>query len=149
MVSVPSINHKKCPYSPPVPCGIWWHILHFGAHEEGHSPSKLEKPGRRALRACYKVKIHSHKIMASQRILKHAPTQGGLTKILDGSIFPRSIFRGLYPLCTQQHIRRSFINVGNRCHIIYYKPLYYKGDPSIRVESPGEPLQYCTKPYWC
>ena len=52
-VGVPSIKHHNWEYLPPVPCGILRKILHCGSHEEGHSPRKLEKPGRGVLRYRY------------------------------------------------------------------------------------------------
>ena len=66
-VSGPNIKHNNLAHSPPITCDIWWHILHSGSHEEGHSPSKLEKSGRGVLRAHYAGKIHSKQIVASQK----------------------------------------------------------------------------------
>ena len=42
-VSGTSIKHHNWACFPPVPCGIWRHIINCGSHEEGKSPSKLEK----------------------------------------------------------------------------------------------------------
>ena len=64
-VSGPSIKHQNWECFPPVPYGIWLHIIHCDTHEEGNSPRKLEKPDRWSLRACYAGKLHSFKIVAS------------------------------------------------------------------------------------
>ena len=47
----PIIKYQNWACFPPVPWGIWQHILYCGAHEEGTDPKKLGKPGRGALRA--------------------------------------------------------------------------------------------------
>ena len=60
-VSGPSNKHHNWEYFPPVPRGILRHNLHCGAHKEGHSPRKLENPGRGATRDFYAGKMHSYK----------------------------------------------------------------------------------------
>ena len=134
-VDGPSIKHHNWEYLPPVPCGVWWHILQCGVHEENRSPGKLGKPGRGALRACYAGKLHSCKIVAFQQILKHSPTQ------------VNTISRVFYLCRTQRHEIRSWFIVGNIDQLRYSKPLYWKRNPSIRTESPGNPLQQCEKNY--
>ena len=139
--SGPSIRHHNWECPPPLSCGIWWHIIHCGAHGEGNSPRKLEKPGRGALRAFFAGKLHYCKTVASLKILNKAPTKGGLDRILSGIRYPRPVSRVLSPGLTHWNDRRDWISTGNRVQLRYYKPLHQRGSPSTRAEPPGEQLQ--------
>ena len=64
-ISSPGPKQNNWERVPSVPFGLRRHLLHSGACEEGHSPRKLGKYGRRALIVLYPIKNHSCKIGAS------------------------------------------------------------------------------------
>ena len=130
-VSGPSIKHHNWEYPPP---STMWYLMTCsplcGTWERAQS-QEIGKTGRGSLISHYAGKFHSRKIVASQRILKHAPIQASLARKLAGSSSLISTSRVWSPGCTQQYDRRSCTNTVNRVHIRYYKPLHCIVNPSI------------------
>ena len=42
-ISGTSVKYQNLEYLPPVSCGIWRQLIHCGAYEEVHRPSKLKR----------------------------------------------------------------------------------------------------------